>query len=206
MEATTDWGTAVVVDPRTLTDLRDRNTALRRTEVLLKIAVGLLAAGCAFSAVITHRQANRITDLHLKVTEYRRSTRNSERALGALARSHESILDATEKAPSIGTNSWGHRFTVTMYIPRSEAYGKDNDGLTSTMKKADPDARIVAVDPKLIPYGSSVWIERLGWFTAEDCGGAIKGYRLDVLTATEREAFEYGKQDRFVIVIPPDKA
>jgi 3D (Asp-Asp-Asp) domain-containing protein len=51
-----------------------------------------------------------------------------------------------------------------------------------------------------------VWIELLGWFTAEDCGGAIKGYRLDVLTATEREAFEYGKQDRFVIVIPPGNA
>jgi 3D (Asp-Asp-Asp) domain-containing protein len=202
----TDWGTAVVVDPRSLSQLRDRNAALRRTEVLLKVAVGVLAAGCAFSAAITYRQANRISDLHLKVSEYRRSTRNSERALGALARSHESILDATEKSPSIGTNSWGHRFSVTMYVPRSEAYGKDNDGLTSTMKKADPAARIVAVDPKLIPYGSSVWIERLGWFTAEDCGGAIKGYRLDVLTATEREAFDYGKQDRFVIVIPPGNA
>src|SRR6185436_8798476 len=130
MEATTDWGTAVVVDPRTLTDLRDRNAALRRTEaalrrteVLLKVAIGILAAGCAVSAVVAYRQANRITDLHLQMSEYRRTTRNSERALGALARSHESILEATEKAPSIGTNSWGHRFTVTMYVPRSEAYG-----------------------------------------------------------------------------------
>jgi 3D (Asp-Asp-Asp) domain-containing protein len=72
------------------------------------------------------------------------------------------------------------------------------------MKKADPDARIVAVDPKLIPYGSSVWIEKLGWYRAEDCGSAIKGYRLDVLIGTTREAMEFGKQDRFVIVVPPD--
>lgn len=206
MDATTDWGTAVVVDPRALSALRDRHDALRRTELVLKGLVAVLAAACAFSAVVAYRQAHRISDLHSKVSEYRRSTRNSERALGALARSHESILEATEKAPSIGTNSWGHRFTVTMYVPRSEAYGKFNDGLTATMKRADPGARIVAVDPKLIPYGSSVWIERLGWFTAEDCGSAIKGYRLDVLTATEREAFEYGKQDRFVIVIPPGNA
>jgi 3D (Asp-Asp-Asp) domain-containing protein len=206
MDATTDWGTAVVVDPRSLTKLHDRNVALRRTEVALKAAVAVLAVGCAVGGVVAWRQAHRITDLSLKVTEYRRSTRNSEKALGALARSHASILDATEKAPSIGTNSWGHRFTVTMYVPRSEAYGKFNDGFTSTMKKADPNARIVAVDPKLIPYGSSVWIEKLGWFTAEDCGSAIKGYRLDVLISTAREAFDFGKQDRFVIVVPPDEA
>ncbi|HKQ59315.1 MAG TPA: 3D domain-containing protein, partial [Candidatus Eisenbacteria bacterium] len=62
----------------------------------------------------------------------------------------------------------------------------------------------VAVDPKLIPYGSSVWIEGIGWYRAEDCGGAIKGFRLDVLTATEKDAFEFGKQSLFAIVVPPD--
>jgi len=127
-------------------------------------------------------------------------------ALSALARSHEQILAATEQAPSVGTKSWGRRFTVTKYIPRSPAYGKDNDGFTSTMWKADPEARIIAVDPKLIPYGSWVWIEDLGWYRAQDCGGAIKGFRLDVLTATESDAMQYGKQDRFVIVVPEESA
>jgi 3D (Asp-Asp-Asp) domain-containing protein len=93
-----------------------------------------------------------------------------------------------------------------MYVPRSEKYGADNDGLTATMTKADPEARLVAVDPKLIPYGSWLWIEGLGWFRAEDCGSAIKGFRLDVLTATEPEAMRFGKQDRFVIVVPPTNA
>jgi 3D (Asp-Asp-Asp) domain-containing protein len=92
---------------------------------------------------------------------------------------------------------------VTKYIPRSPAYGKTNDGLTATMTKADPEARIIAVDPKLIPYGSWVWIEDLGWYRAEDCGGAIKGFRLDVLTATEDDAMRFGRQDLFVIVVPP---
>src|SRR5262249_3747716 len=124
--------------------------------------------------------------------------------LGALARTHDTVLTATENAPWLGTRSWAHRFTITRYTPRSAAYGKFNDGITSTLRKADPDARIVAVDPKLIPYWSSVWIENLGWFTADDCGSAIKGYRLDVLTATEKESMEYGKQDRFVIVVPPE--
>jgi 3D (Asp-Asp-Asp) domain-containing protein len=204
MQQSTDWGTAVVVDPRWLAGLRDTNTMLRRTRTALKVCVAVLAGGCVFVGTLSYRQAGRIAHLSQQVREYRRSARESDAALGALARSHQSILTATEKAPSIGTTSWAHRFVVTQYIPNSPAYGKDNDGFTSTMKKADPDARIVAVDPKLIPYGSSVWIEKLGWYRAEDCGSAIKGYRLDVLIGTTREAMEFGKQDRFVIVVPPD--
>jgi len=91
---------------------------------------------------------------------------------------------------------------VTKYLPRSPLYGKFNDGLTSTLWKADPKSRIVAVDPKLIPYGSWVWVEGLGWYRAQDCGAAIKGFRLDLLTATQRDAMAFGKQDRFVIVVP----
>src|SRR5439155_1035327 len=86
--------------------------------------------------------------------------------------------------------------------PRDPAYGKFNTGYTSTLWKADPKSRIVAVDPKLIPYGSWVWVEGLGWYRAEDCGSAIKGFRLDLLTATERDAMTFGKQNRFVIVVP----
>jgi 3D (Asp-Asp-Asp) domain-containing protein len=206
MQASTDWGTAVVVDPRWLAGLRNANTMLRRTGSALKICVGVLALGCVGGAAISYYQAGRISHLSQQVRAYRRNAHSSTVALGALARSHQSILAATEKAPSIGTSSWAHRFTVTQYVPRSPAYGRFNDGLTSTLIKADPAARIVAVDPKLIPYGSSVWIEGIGWYRAEDCGSAIKGYRLDVLTATEHEAMDYGKQDRFVIVIPPDGA
>ncbi len=215
MQTANDWGSAVVVDPRMLVELRDSNTSLStslsRTRTVLKVCVAALVAGCAFSATVSYRQANHIsrqathiTDLSAQVQKYRRSARHADVALGALARSHENILAATEKAPSIGKDSWGHRFTVTQYTARSAAYGKDNDGFTSTMWKAEPNARIVAVDPKLIPYGSSVWIEGLGWFNAQDCGGAIKGYRLDVMGVSYEDAMKYGKQDRFVIVIPKD--
>ena len=199
-----NWGTAVAVDPNWLAELHDTNKTLRRSSVVLKSCVGMLAVGCAVSATVGYRQATHISTLDREMHAFRRSAHRSDVALGALARSHEDILTATQKAPSIGTESWGHRVTVTQYTPRSAAYGKFNDGLTATLEKADPASRIVAVDPKLIPYGSSVWIENLGWFHAEDCGSAIKGYRLDVMAASEREAMDYGKQDRFVIVVRPD--
>lgn len=206
MEMCTDWGNAVVVDPRRLQGLEATRENLLRARFTLRLAVAVLTVSCAVVGVVVHRQASRIAYLKAELGEQRRSAERAGTALAALARSHDNILAATEQAPSVGTRSWGRRFTITKYVPRSEAYGKFNDGFTATMTKADPKNRIVAVDPKLIPYGSWLWVEGLGWYRAEDCGGAIKGFRLDILTATEKDAMEYGKQDRFVIVVPPENA
>jgi 3D (Asp-Asp-Asp) domain-containing protein len=206
MEMRTDWGTAIVIDPRRLEGLANSNVNLRRARFYLNLAVAVLAMSCGIVGTIVYRQSNRIEWLSRALHEQRRSAERSSAALAALARSHDNILTATQQAPSVGTKSWGRRFTVTKYIPRSAAYGEFNDGLTATLTKADPNARIVAVDPKLVPYGSWVWIEGLGWYRAEDCGSAIKGFRLDILTATEKDAMEYGKQERFVIVVPPENA
>src|SRR5205085_9417895 len=97
-------------------------------------------------------QATRLARKVEEARHYRKVSHRATAALDALARSHDQILAATEQAPSVGTKSWGRRFTVTKYLPRSAAYGKDNDGLTATLAKADPEARIIAVDPTLIPY------------------------------------------------------
>jgi 3D (Asp-Asp-Asp) domain-containing protein len=201
---TIDWESAVVIDPRELHRLETENDRLharakRQSASLLVVAAAFGVAAGAFSV-----QTTRLEEKAEEVRHSRKTAVRANLALTALSRSHEQILSATEHAPSVGTKSWGRRFTVTKYIPRSPKYGKDNDGLTATLVKADPEARIVAVDPKLIPYKSWVWIEGLGWYRADDCGGAIKGFRMDILTATEDDAMEFGKQDRFAIVVPPD--
>ena len=201
-----DWGHAIVVDPRELQQLRTENAKVRTTRDRLRFVLPFLLAAIAFTTAVASWQTARVGSLTTELREARRHVARSSTALSTLARSHENMLAATQAAPSMGTKSWGKRFTVTMYIPRSEKYGADNDGLTATMTVADPKSRLVAVDPKLIPYGSWLWIEGLGWFRAEDCGSAIKGFRLDVLVGTEPEAMRFGKQDRFVIVVPPTTA
>ena len=161
------------------------------------------------AVVVDSRELQRLRDEHAKLQKASRKQRLLLLVLaGGCAVTGLGLymgalrLTATEKAPSVGTKSWGRRFTVTMYLPRDPAYGRFNTGFTSTLWKADPKSRIVAVDPKLIPYGSWVWVEGLGWYRAQDCGAAIKGFRLDLLTATQRDAMAFGKQDRFVIVVP----
>jgi 3D (Asp-Asp-Asp) domain-containing protein len=201
-----DWGHAIVVDPRELDHLRVQYARVLATRNRLRRALQFLVGAILVAVATASWENSRVDRLTQELRDARRHVARSSMALATLARSHESMLAATQAAPSMGTKSWGKRFTITMYVPRSEKYGVDNDGLTATMTKADPEARLVAVDPKLIPYGSWLWIEGLGWFRAEDCGSAIKGFRLDVLTATEPEAMRFGKQDRFVIVVPPTNA
>lgn len=59
----------------------------------------------------------------------------------------------------------------------------------------------VAVDPQVIPYGTRMFIITsdgafvYGVSTAEDCGGAIKGDRLDLYMPTYRECMQFGRQD-----------
>jgi 3D (Asp-Asp-Asp) domain-containing protein len=200
------WTNVVVVDPRELRQLADEVERLQGVSTRQRIALGVVAAVCFAAAAAACLQSSRLSLAATAAREYRRTSLRANAALTALAKSHEQILSATEQAPSVGTKSWGRRFTVTKYLPKSPAYGKFNDGITSTLMKADPESRIIAVDPKLIPYGSWVWIEGLGWYQAQDCGSAIKGFRLDVLTATEDDAMSFGRQDRFVIVVPADGA
>jgi len=197
-----NWDDAVVVDARELQHLRDEHAKLLKAGRKQRLALLVIAGGGVVTAIGLYLGALRLTATERDVQQCRDTAMHSSMALAALARSQQNILTATEQAPSVGTKSWGRRFTVTKYLPRSPLYGKFNDGLTSTLWKADPKSRIVAVDPKLIPYHSWVWVEGLGWYRAEDCGSAIKGFRLDLLTATERDAMTFGKQNRFVIVVP----
>lgn len=55
-----------------------------------------------------------------------------------------------------------------------------------------PEAgRTIAVDPRVIPYGSRVLINGHEYI-AEDCGGAIKGNRIDIFMDTKAECDDWG--------------
>lgn len=78
-------------------------------------------------------------------------------------------------------------FKLTFYTPDPSENG--GYGVTATGKSLSANVwKAIAVDPSVIPLGSTVYIEGLGTFTAEDTGGAIKGNRIDVLV-------NYGEAD-----------
>lgn len=57
-----------------------------------------------------------------------------------------------------------------------------------------PNAKVVAVDPRVIPLGTKVWVEGYGYAIAGDTGGAIKGHRLDLHFATKSQATNWGRR------------
>ena len=79
------------------------------------------------------------------------------------------------------------------------AYSKTNAGCDDiTATGSQVRVGVVAVDPKLIPYGTRMFIVTndgryiYGIGTAEDCGGSIKGNRLDLYFDTDAECWQFG--------------
>ena len=76
-----------------------------------------------------------------------------------------------------------------------------NDPITSTGTKPQV-GRTIAVDPKVIPYGTKVYIPQFDKvFIAEDCGGAIKGNRIDIYMGSYSECMEWGFKDITIYIL-----
>lgn len=58
----------------------------------------------------------------------------------------------------------------------------------------------IAVDPDYIPLGTEIFIEGLGWRVAEDTGGAVNGYEVDVFVASHDEALSRGRYNALAII------
>ena len=69
----------------------------------------------------------------------------------------------------------------------------------------------VAVDPRLIPYGTRMFIVSndgeyiYGVSTAEDCGGAIIDKRIDLYYPTLRQCFDFGRRECTVYFLTPEQ-
>ncbi len=64
-----------------------------------------------------------------------------------------------------------------------------------------PSVGIVAVDPKVIPLGTRLYIDGYGYATAMDTGGAIKGNKIDLFFETRAEALKWGRRNVQVFVL-----
>jgi len=60
--------------------------------------------------------------------------------------------------------------------------------------RANPNQLVIAVDPRVIPLGSKVWVEGYGEAIAGDTGGAIKGNKIDVFIPNKTDAYTWGRK------------
>lgn len=96
-------------------------------------------------------------------------------------------------------------FKTTAYCPCyecSEGYGRT----TATGHKAT-DGRTIAVDKSVIPYGTTVYIEGLGIFVAEDTGGGVNKKHIDIYVDSHKATFKskYNQNRKVWIVKESEK-
>jgi len=65
-------------------------------------------------------------------------------------------------------------------------------GRTATGRRAEYG--IAAVDPRIIPLGTALYVDRYGFAIAADTGRAIKGNRIDLCFPTHQEAMRFGRR------------
>lgn len=63
------------------------------------------------------------------------------------------------------------------------------------------EGRTIAVDPGVIPYGTQIYIEGMGTYTAEDCGGSINGNHIDIYFETHEAAIAFGSRRLYVSIV-----
>ena len=91
-------------------------------------------------------------------------------------------------------------YTITHYCKENYPHICNDGDATQTATGTVPTAgRTIAVDPSVIPYGVEVVIDG-HVYVAEDCGGAIKGNRIDIVVDTHEEALQLGKYTTEVFV------
>ena len=109
------------------------------------------------------------------------------------AAGEEATPEPTEAAAPVKSFVSLGVFKCTAYCPCEKCCGDFADGITATGTKAT-QGRTIAVDPSVIPYGTTVFIDGTA-YVAEDCGGAIKNNRIDVYFDTHADALIFGVKE-----------
>lgn len=133
-----------------------------------------------------------------------------EAGIAAQLQAAQEKIRAEQAAASamVSANQSGQQASPTgngkeMYVSAT-AYSPEESGPTTRLGyniHQNPNMKLIAVDPTVIPLGSRVWVEGYGEAIAGDTGSAIKGYKIDVLMPTKAQALSWGRKTVKVIVL-----
>lgn len=115
----------------------------------------------------------------------------------------EKLKEKQDKIVAVGTKeldlqvSRGESDTGKEFYVSTTAYTADCNGCsgrtaTGINLRANPNVKVIAVDPNIIPLGTKVFVEGYGYAVAADTGSAINGYKIDVFFPSKSQAYRWG--------------
>lgn len=102
----------------------------------------------------------------------------------------------TSARPAAGRIA-GYEYVKTMM---AETTGYTHTG-NRTASGTWPKRGTLAVDPRVIPLGTKIYIPGYGVGVAEDTGGAVKGNVIDLFFDTRNEAIRWGRRNVTVYIL-----
>ncbi|MGG0539272.1 LysM peptidoglycan-binding and 3D domain-containing protein [Priestia aryabhattai] len=114
----------------------------------------------------------------------------------APSRPATSAPSTSTPAPAPAQESKSVSKEITVEATAYTAYCAGCSGITATGidLRSNPNRKVIAVDPRVIPLGSRVYVEGYGEAIAGDTGGAIKGTRVDLFMASQSSALNWGRK------------
>lgn len=117
----------------------------------------------------------------------------------------ENVMEnATDKIVAVGTKEMtqlvsrgtetGKEFYFSSTAYTASCNGCSGKTATGIDLHANPGAKIIAVDPSVIPLGTKVYVEGYGYAIAADTGTRIKGNKIDVFFASQSDAYRWGQR------------
>lgn len=183
------------VEKKTITEIEDipYDTVIKKDKSLLKGKTDILQKGKKGTKELIYEAVYKDGKLISKTLV---EENIKEKAKDKIITKGTKVIEKT-KITSKNTNSaksnLGNKITVS-----ATAYS--GDGITST--GTVPKWGTIAVDPNVIPYGTKVYIPQFGrYFIAEDCGGGIKGNKIDIFMNSESQCNSWGKRTIDIYIV-----
>ena len=164
-------------------------------------------------AVVTKKDENLDTGTEKVITEGQEGLISKEyevtlengKEVSRVVLNEKKLKDKQDKVVSVGTKAKpiqvasrgsgnGKEIYVTSTAYTASCNGCSGTTATGVNLHANPNAKVIAVDPRVIPLGSKVYVEGYGYAIASDTGGAIKGNKIDVFFPSKSDAYRWGRK------------
>lgn len=177
----------------------DKAERLKALEAQLEKAKAEVKKAQDEAALANKQAAARKAERKRKAAEKQQRLTVQAKATASAAAKPVQIVSATPSrsaSPKAGTTFYVESTAYTAYCTGCSGVTRTGIDL-----RANPGLKVIAVDPRVIPLGSKVYVEGYGHAVAGDTGGAIKGHKIDLFMAERKDALKWGRRSVQITVL-----